>query len=251
MYAPTNPPTPSLFLKLPPEVRVVIYKWYFLQAPEHPTDACSQTSICETCVPGLGCDNASFNGGVPVGNLLAVAQCIYREVAPLYTRLHHREFEDIEDMRRYLSNLGPRLRLHIRSVKLLHRNSWNLLASTAKEAFRLLGECRNLERLDVTFYAHHLCCRRSPPKALQTLLQVRNITDLRINYRDISYFPLRYQPRDPPGTAEFVQTQQDLTSRLQILCTASTPQENCRREAADQGFGIIGGRRMFSLPEAN
>ncbi|KAL9577138.1 MAG: hypothetical protein Q9212_006561 [Teloschistes hypoglaucus] len=185
MSVPTTPPTPSLFLKLPPEVRVMIYKWHFLQAPEHPTDACSQTSICETCVPGLGCDNASFNGGAPIGNLLAVAQCIYREVAPLYTRLHQREFEDLEDMRRYLSNSGPCLRHHILSVK------------------------------------------------------------------DVSYLPLRYQPRDPPGTAELVQTQQDLTSSLQILCTASTPQENQRREAADQGFGIIGGRRIFSLPEAN
>lgn len=229
----------------------MIYKWHFLQAPEHPTDACEQTSICEACGPGLGCDNAVFNGGVPVGNLLAVAQRIYQEVAPLYTRLHQREFDDLEDIRNYLSNLGPHLRHHIQSVKFVHNNSWNLLASSARHAFLNLSECPNLRRLDVTFYAHHLCCRRCPPKALRTLLQVRNIRDLRVNYRDISYLRLRYQPSDPPGTAELAQTQQDLTSRLQILRTPSTPQEDRRREAWDQYFNIIGGRRRFSLPEAN
>ncbi|KAL9580852.1 MAG: hypothetical protein Q9203_006136 [Teloschistes exilis] len=119
MSAPTNPPTPSIFWKLPPEVRVMIYKWHFLQAPEHPTDACEQTSICEACGPGLGCDNAVFSGGVPVGNLLAVAQRIDQEVAPLYTRLHQREFDDLEDMRNCLSNLGPHLRHHIQSVNKL------------------------------------------------------------------------------------------------------------------------------------
>lgn len=249
-HAQQNPPTPSPLLRLPPEVRRMIFKDHLLQAPQHPAHACSQPNVCQGGRPGIGCAHARFNGGVPVSALLQVAQCIYQEAAPLYTRYHAQEFADIAHMGRYLTNIGPHLRYHIHRVKIVHDNHWTLSGRDAQQAFQRLCECHNLRTLDITFYAHHLC-RRDSPKGLRSLLKLRNITNLTINYRGLATVPPRSRPRRVPTPGEMRNATRSLTQRLQVLYSESTQAENVRRGAADQQAGIIGGMKTFSLPDAN
>lgn len=65
------------FMKLPLELRVMIYQQHFLQSRDAFTGS-------KSCAAGTMCPYGIYNANIPVGELLLVSKTIYNEAMPIY-----------------------------------------------------------------------------------------------------------------------------------------------------------------------
>ena len=120
------PPTPHgpplaifPFMKLPLELRTIVYKMHFSQAAELAYFPSSQFQFGAPAFQG--CVFGTSNGGVPVRLLWTLSKDLYHEAMPLYFQTTKFIFNSLESLAHFLNVIGPYHRQHVTSVNLNSR----------------------------------------------------------------------------------------------------------------------------------
>lgn len=139
------------FMKLPPEIRKVIYTMHFDQEQE-PRDADT------ACPAGSACTYRVYNNWVPVRALLLVSRIVYNESMPLYYRSKTFGFISLERMTRFLDTIGVSQRSFITNISFIYYGEdtrrWSFKwegETNAVIAFRALADCPALHTLHIGF----------------------------------------------------------------------------------------------------
>lgn len=133
------------FMKLPLELRVMIYQQHFLQ----PRDAFIG---CESCAAGTMCQYGIYNANIPVGELLLVSKTIYNEAMPVYFETKEFKFMGFGHMGLFLQSIGPRQRKFITHICIVDQghNAHDVPnGKPTSHIYKLLLECTSLRRLKV------------------------------------------------------------------------------------------------------
>ena len=108
------------FMKLPLELRTIVYKMHFAQTADFTYFPSS--SLCH--FGGLACQHCGFgvsNGGVPVRLLWTLSKDLYHEAMPLYFQTTVFTFNSLGSLAHFLKVIGPYHRQHVTSVNLNSR----------------------------------------------------------------------------------------------------------------------------------
>lgn len=128
-------------MRLPLEIRLMIYNEHFNQAGE--------TVESEfVCPAGPLCRLLRFNQGVPVRKLLFVSKSIYQETMPLYYRTKNFNFCMPSSLASFLDVIGKFQRQHITTITLRLREDFT-------QASKKLFECPALENLTLRVPDYH------------------------------------------------------------------------------------------------
>lgn len=122
MRASQEPPVvPFPLMKLPLELRTMIYRIRFAQPaePHHLMPVGLMPSLCSFDeLPLQRCSFRVVNGGVPVHVLWTLSKDLYHEAMPLYVRNTEFTFNSLESLAQFLDKIGPYHRQHVSSVNL-------------------------------------------------------------------------------------------------------------------------------------
>ncbi|KAI4139879.1 MAG: hypothetical protein L6R39_006067 [Caloplaca ligustica] len=239
---PSSVPFP--FMKLPPELRNMVYQLHFADNYVKFTDySCPNTGEDEAGRPGRRVIRA--DGGLPLYIAMA-SKTLYHEIMPFYLTDRFFFFAKIEYLGDFLAQIGPYNRQHLTEVGF----DYEKIAATdmfdIREAFRLLGECPNLSKLRINIGAHHLWQKKRFP-ALATLLKIRDIKDLRIRFEDAYWVSYLYgEGLDGVKKAA--------SKKFRVLKDAHSPAAIKRREAMGitkrtEPRMIFGGKKPDSRAE--
>ncbi|KAI4108630.1 MAG: hypothetical protein LQ339_002146 [Xanthoria mediterranea] len=217
-------PAPFPFMKLPPELRVMVYNYHFFQPVEHATSLCLATvhpSDLAECKPGGPiCRFASVNNRVHMGNLWVTSKEIYHEAMPIFFSTHYFQFASLETLGHFLSTIPHYHRQHITKLRFDYLKTSKTKSFDIQQTLRLLSECPNLVELAIGFSADNLfrSDRHIGPK---TLLQVRGIESVEIIFIGLNThvvdLPERFATR--------------FSERISVLKEPYSPAETKRREA--------------------
>lgn len=109
------------FMKLPTELRVMVYNYHFFQAIEHLTPLCWATvqpeDVAECTPGGPVCRLGVVNKGVHLGNLWIASKTIYHEAMPIYFSTHYFQFASIETLGDFLTTIPHYHRQHITKLR--------------------------------------------------------------------------------------------------------------------------------------
>ncbi|KAL9021079.1 MAG: hypothetical protein Q9185_001747 [Variospora sp. 1 TL-2023] len=214
--------SPFPLMKLPPELRIMIYKYHFLQAFDHRADVqCWDKRQCEP--GGAGCPVACINNGEPLHSIFRTCKTSYHEAMPLYFSIRDFHFEKLELLGKFLANIGPYHRQHLTSITF----DYEMLGATPMfhihEAFRLLGECPNLGQLVIKIASHHIARKTTLP-ALSTLIKIRGLEKVDVRWFD-AYWVTYIYGDDIPAAKRLI------CDKLRLLHLPHTPAAVKRREA--------------------
>ncbi|KAL8664025.1 MAG: hypothetical protein Q9168_007989 [Polycauliona sp. 1 TL-2023] len=137
------------FMKLPAELRVMVYKYHLFQAAEHPSGPCCAVVPGECASGGRVCRHGTVNQGVQPGNLWIASKTIYYEAMPVYFG-SCLQFSSIENLGKFFITIPNYYRQYITKVNLCFTKTTKTIRSTkidhfaVGQAFRLLSECPNL-----------------------------------------------------------------------------------------------------------
>lgn len=217
-------PAPFPFMKLPPELRVMVYNYHFFQPIEHSTSLCLATvqhSEVAECKPGGPvCRFASVNNRVHIGNLWVTSKEIYHEAMPIFFSTHCFQFGSLETLGHFLTTIPHYHRQYITKLRFDYFKTSKTKSFDVQQTIRLLSECPNLVELAMGLSADNLfrSDRNIGPK---TLLQIRGIESLEIRFIGLNThvvdLPERFATR--------------LTERISVLKEPYSPAETKRREA--------------------
>ena len=118
--APQGPPSAVFpFMRLPLELRTIIYKMHFSQAAEF-TPFLSPRSCLISPGELFGKPNGFWtsNEGVPVRLLWTLSKGLYHEAMPVYFQTTRFTFNSLESLAHFLNVIGPYHRQHVTSVNL-------------------------------------------------------------------------------------------------------------------------------------
>lgn len=136
----TTPKEPFPFMRLPPELRNMVYKELLVQ----PGMICIQF---RGCPPGESVQRADGRGSdhcidvKALRQLLWTSKTIYQEAAPFYFGSNHFRFQCLGTLTKCLQRLRPDSR------RLLRRITVSFSNSTPARAMKLLGTCVSLSEL--------------------------------------------------------------------------------------------------------
>ncbi|KAL8710997.1 MAG: hypothetical protein Q9220_004596, partial [cf. Caloplaca sp. 1 TL-2023] len=167
-------------MRLPPELRMIVYEKVFEQESE------SHRFCCPSC-ENRWYNRSSFHwyykhhNDVPARNLWTVSKKVYDEAMPIYFRTRMFALNDVRDLERFLTKIGPFHRQYIRKLRFDLEKPARVPFSVARRAFELLAECASLRELYI--FVRNTCdmCTHLLP-GLQTLLQIRGIKMLCVNF---------------------------------------------------------------------
>ncbi|KAI4116884.1 MAG: hypothetical protein LQ345_002770 [Seirophora villosa] len=214
--------SPFPFMKLPPELRIMIYKYHFFQPFDHRANAqCWDKQECEP--GGAGCPVACINNGEPLHNVFMTCKTVYHEAMPLYFSKRDFHFEKLEHLGRFLANIGPYHRQHLTSIIFDYEKIGTTPIFHIHEAFRLLGDCPNLRKLVIKIASHHIARKATLP-ALATLAKIRGLEKVDVRWFD-AYWVSYIYGEDLPAAKKLV------CDKLRPLRVPHTPAALQRREA--------------------
>ena len=117
---PPTPQDPPLaffpLMKLPLELRTMIYKMHFAQAAEFAYFPSTMFHFGGLAFQGCGCGTS--NGGMPVRLLWTLSKDLYHEAMPLYFQTTKFTFNSLESLAHFLNVIGPYHRQHVTRVNL-------------------------------------------------------------------------------------------------------------------------------------
>ncbi|MCJ1456063.1 hypothetical protein MMC28_006420 [Mycoblastus sanguinarius] len=192
------------FMKLPYELRQIVYNYHFLQ----PVEDHRHCDNLHWCPSEERCVFRTFNEGIPVRMLWTVSKAIYQEAMPLYFRTKKFIFTSLTSLIHFLSIIGPYHRQYITNVALETPNDFLCEEDSIRsKAFTLLCKCPALTSLRISF---EMCISlvgdytfQSPTEeelrhalvAIQDLLKLRGIQTLDIVFFD-TWLDESRAPRD-------------------------------------------------------
>ncbi|KAL8851953.1 MAG: hypothetical protein Q9221_003164 [Calogaya cf. arnoldii] len=234
------------FMKLPIELRLMVYNYHFFQMVEHSSGRCyatySPVGVNETVCASTGpiCFLGITNKGVHPGSLWLASKTIYHEAMPIYFRNYRFHFTWFEDLNRFLTTIPYCHRQHITKISFGYRRHAKTRNFDIRRAFSLLSECPNLVELAIGVLSPEL--HRDTTPGLKTLLQTRGISLLEINYVDWDYIE-----RSAQDIQERLVT--PLAQRLSVLKEPYSPAEMKRRNARGIAKGTTILRTCFDGSE--
>lgn len=210
--APQEPPViPFPFMKLPLELRTMIYRIHFAQ-PAEP----HHLSLFDD-LPFGPCSFRMVNGGVPVRVLWTLSKDLYHEAMPLYFKITDFTFNSLESLAQFLDKIGPYHRQHVSSVNL---NIYKFDSSMARDnrlsddetyaglqAVKLLRNCPALRRMKFSFSStvSHMA---ETSELFRAILKIRGL-----DFVDVS----RFRSWPGPSPADLIQAQEHNEQALQVL----------------------------------
>ncbi|KAI4169669.1 MAG: hypothetical protein LQ346_008945 [Caloplaca aetnensis] len=219
---PPEPAGPFPFMKLPAELRIMVYKYHFNDHTYRMGQcSCHNKKECAERHTGRHLTYRHTRGVRP--DLLRVSKAMYHEVMPLFFSNRLFSFEKIEDLGGFLAQIGPYNRQYITRIEFEYEKNGATNIFDIHEAFRLLGECPNLSQLCIYIGAHHLW-RKSAFPGLATLRKIRGIEDLKLVFGEAYWVTYLYGE-------EFGPTKEALAKRFDVLTGPYSPAEIKRREA--------------------
>ncbi|KAI4268997.1 MAG: hypothetical protein LQ337_007532 [Flavoplaca oasis] len=186
----TEEQAPFPFMKLPAELRVMVYKYHFFQSAQHLAGHCEFAHERACGSGGPACGLGIVNEYMHLGNIWITSKAIYCEAMPIYFGTHDFHFSCIGNLFKFLTNIPYYHRQHITKLSFVHTNGGRI-PKTARidnfdihQAFRLLSDCPNLIELGIClsgFEAHRIF---QSQWGLKTLLKLRGIETLRLEEVD-------------------------------------------------------------------
>lgn len=183
----------SPFMKLPSEIREMIYTMHFDQKQKPRKSG-------TLCPAGSACPHRLYNNWVPVRALFLVSKIVHNESMPLYYRTKSFGFKGLNRMARFLDTIGALQRSFITNVSFVYNEDARECSSTwrvernAVTAFRALAECPALHTLHIGFDFWSLPSnKRKLSTSLMTVLDLDGLSRLRgLTTVDV----VVYDPRD-------------------------------------------------------
>ena len=126
-------------MDLPVEIRIIIYRFHFLQPSD---DRTGGPLINGVCLAGDCCPLRRCNGDVPVRMLFMASRAVYEEAMPLYFQTKTFQFF-YTGLSSILSTIGPRHHQHISKIVFVYGSV------KTSEDFPLLKDCPALKELTI------------------------------------------------------------------------------------------------------
>ncbi|KAL8975784.1 MAG: hypothetical protein Q9205_008079 [Flavoplaca limonia] len=192
---PTEEQAPFPFMKLPAELRVMVYKDHFFQSAEHLAGHCEFARQRACGSGGPACRLGIVNEYVHLGNLWITSKAIYREAMPIYFGTHDFHFFCIGDLFKFLTTIPYYHRQHITKLSFVYTNGCRIPKSARidnfdiHQAFRLLSECPNLIELGICLSGFKTNRIFQSKWGLKTLLKLRGIE--RLTLEEVDGGPMR------------------------------------------------------------
>ncbi|KAL8706262.1 MAG: hypothetical protein Q9225_007975 [Loekoesia sp. 1 TL-2023] len=218
---PREPTSPFPFMKLPPELRMMVYKFHFFQKPDHIGESrCWDSKFC-----GLGkpCRTARVNDDIPIQRLWMASKTIYYEAMPLFFSTRIFDFETTERLGQFLVTIGSYHRQHITAIAFTYEKAASTHVFEVHEAFRLLGDCPNLAKLFIHINSHHIW-KKHAMSGFKSLLKIRGIKELEIGFFDAYWITYLYG-------LDLDAAKKKVTDKLEVLKNSHTAADMKRREA--------------------
>ena len=237
----TEEPAPFPFMKLPAELRVMVYKYHFCQSAEHLAGHCEFARERACGSGGPACRLGIVNEYLHLGNLWITSKTIYREAMPVYFSTHDFHFSCIGDLFKFLTTIPYYHRQHITKLGFDYTNGCRIPKSARvdnfdiHQAFRLLSDCPNLIELGICLSGFEIYRILQTQWGLKTLLKLRGIERLRIEDAD--------GWAHPPITS--------LERSLSVLKGPYSPAEEKRRQARGIARDIAVLRTCFDGSETD
>lgn len=190
------------------------------------------------------CRSAWVNNHIPLQNLWLSCKTIYHEAMPTYFRTRSFKFNNIERLGAFLMVIGPHPRQYLTSVRFRYEKAGATAAFEVHEAFRLLGECPNLSQLSFTAWCHYLMRKNRSLPGMSTLLKIRGIEKLDIDFD--SFYNASYPYNPDPSDVD--NAKKCFISKMSILKEPYKAAEMKRREA--KGIVKFAEPRMDFTPKA-
>ncbi|KAL8999993.1 MAG: hypothetical protein Q9169_001238 [Polycauliona sp. 2 TL-2023] len=214
---------PFPFMRLPTELRVMVYKYHFLQTIEHSSAYC-HTDVDGDCrAKGPILHRSIGNKGVNLGNLWITSKTIYMEAMPLYFSTHEFHFSSINTLARFLTTIPYHHRQHITKLAFHYNKTGHIDIHDVQQAFILLSECPNLTSLRILIEASampKILGSSQQQMGLKFLCRVRGIAELTVE-----------QPREKMPEKMYHELFVPIEKRLAVL-RKPYPQPEIRRHEA-------------------
>lgn len=197
------------FMKLPPEIRGMIYTIHFDQKQKPRKSG-------TLCPAGSACPYRIYNNWVPVRALILVSKTFYNESMPLYYRSKSFGFnDDLDKLARFLDTIGALQRSFVTNFSFIYdkaasqRSATWRVESYAVTAFRALAECPALHTLHIGF---ELALLPSNNRELSTSSMTVLDLDRLLRFRGLTTVDVVvYDPRN------LIQGVAELETRLQVM----------------------------------
>lgn len=153
-------------LRLPLEIRLLIYEFHFIQAGEPPTEI-------------IPCRNYPYVSWITSQyELFTVSKQLYAEAMPLYFRTRIFRFIGSTNLIQFLSAIGPYQRQHIRHI------SYYIDLSFLRQVCKHLSRCPSLQRLSLTLQTARDSSdyRHRPMPGMQFLGKIRGLMAVECTY---------------------------------------------------------------------
>ncbi|KAL8889599.1 MAG: hypothetical protein Q9215_003159 [Flavoplaca cf. flavocitrina] len=235
----TEEQAPFPFMKLPAELRVMVYQYHFFQSAEHLAGHCEFARERACGSGGPACRLGIVNEYVHLGNLWITSKAIYHEAMPIYFSTHDFHFSCIGDLFKFLTTIPYYHRQHITKLSFVYTNGCRIPKSARidnfdiHQAFRLLSECPNLIELGICLSGFETNRIFQSQWGLKTLLKLRGIERLTLEEVD--------------GWADAQITSLDRS--LSVLKGPYSPAEEKRRQARGIAKDMIVLRTCFDGSE--
>lgn len=182
-------------MRLPLEIRLMIYEFHFLQAGEVPEAE-------KNCLAGESCRAKIYNRNVPIRMLWMASKTLYHEAMPVYFWTKNFRFLDADYLLAFLRTIGPYHRQYITQITLYLRQIDNA------NVFKQIAQCSSLEHLSLVIkpyrYQRTELMRRP---AIRSLLKIRNL-------KSVHFEILCTQDNRPAPSSEDVE---EFVENLQVL----------------------------------
>ncbi|KAI4131994.1 MAG: hypothetical protein LQ338_000978 [Usnochroma carphineum] len=227
--APEPSRTPFPFMKLPPELRIMVYKLHFSQTSYRLTncncwskDRCRAERSSRHFICGAT-NSVPFKANIVRPHLLMASKTIYHEVMPTFFSSREFCFDSVEILGAFLTQIGPYHRQYLSTVQFTYEKSGATAMFEIHEAFRLLGSCPNLRDLSIAIASHHFCRRKISMPGFSTLLKIRGIETLDVDFLDAYWVTYLYG-------SEVVDAKEVICKKLSVLKEPYSPAALTRRE---------------------
>lgn len=238
---------PFPFMKLPLELRAEVYKQHLIMAGTiasigrvypHPHLRIHLRNYCGIHEPPHHEDQ---NIDLSVRRLWAVSKTIYYEAIPVFFRYNDFDFETLDLVLQFLSQIGPTSRRNISSM------SFNYTGKAPAKAIRLLKECVGLRSLAIRI--SHDITSVIPFRAFSytyDLMRVWGMKDL-LKIRGIETLEIKQEPPQYPSTAyDAIHAKIPVfEAALQVLKQPHNPAHLTRQEKKD--YPLKATRTVFGM----
>ena len=229
---------PFPFMKLPIEIRFMVYREHFLQPEEE--------FVFEYTPWSTGIKRW-VNHDVPVQRVFETSKVVYQEAAPLYFRTKPFHFNSIITLATFLERCGPTCLHNLSTITFAHQGAY------AAKAFKLLAKCLSLD--SVTIIAVVYTPKYDTATGTRLLMKSAGIKDL-LKVRGVKNVQVEFRGYVAPDGDQFVEALQVLKephdpAKLKRLLAQLTPKEKAQRSVFGKANVITRAeRRVVGEPDA-